>query len=54
MTLYQAVTHFGSTAALAAALELKERTVEKWTVLDLRTQLAIQALSSGKLKADKK
>jgi len=54
MTLEQAVKHFGSETALAAALGLKERTVMNWRILDLRTQLAVQALTKGKLKADEK
>jgi len=55
MTFNDALDHFKTTAAIAAALGMSERRVQEWknTGFDRRTQLALQAASKGALKADK-
>ena len=49
-----AIDHFGSQTALAQALDIRQASVAGWgkTVPPLR-QLQIQALTKGKLRADK-
>lgn len=52
MTKDDAINYFGSQAALADALGIKQPSVAEWdSVPDLR-QLQLEILTHGKLKAD--
>lgn len=56
MDMKQAKEYFGSEAAIAVALKKSQRSIENWKKKGIPwvVQLAIQALTNNKLKADKK
>ena len=52
MTKDQAIRYFGSVNAVAAALRIHQSAVSQWIDVPLLRQLQIEAITSGKLKAD--
>lgn len=53
MLTTEAIEHFGSEAALARALGIKQQSVQDWgEVVPKLRQLQIEKLTDGKLKAD--
>ena len=57
MTLHQAIDHYGSREALAAALGVKIETVVQWFYreehIPISQQRALQLLTRGRLKSEK-
>jgi hypothetical protein len=52
MTKDQAVEHFGTQVALAAALKMHQSTVCAWDEVPALRQIQLERLTGGKLKAD--
>lgn len=54
MTKDEAIKHFGSVGAVAAALGIKQPSVSDWGEIPPYRQLQLEILTKGKLKADQK
>jgi DNA-binding transcriptional regulator YdaS (Cro superfamily) len=53
MRTQDAISHFGSQAALAVALGIKQQSVQDWgEIVPKLRQLQLERLTKGKLKAD--
>lgn len=53
MKKQEAVSHFGSQAALARALNIKKAAVSQWREIPIGRQCQIEIVTDGALKADR-